>query len=153
MLLLSLAFAAAPPPSLAGTWQLDAERSSDAGPLLARMGVPAVLASLSGSVTQVITLGEESITVTVKSAFKDGAETMSLASGAQASGSIFGATFTVKPEVVGSTIHATGTIELSGVPTPFETRRFVVGDTMHSVFTVGTGAEATTLDRVFNRVK
>jgi len=153
MLLLSIAFAAAPPPSLAGTWQLDAEHSSDAAPLLAKMGVPSVLASLSGSVTQVITLGDESITVQVKSAFKESTETMSLAPGAQASGSIFGAAYTVKPEVVGSTIHATGTIDLSGVPTPFESRRFVVGDTMHSVYTVGSGAETTTLDRVFNRVK
>lgn len=153
LLLLSVALAAAPPPALAGTWKLDAERSTDAGPLLTRLGVPSFLASASGSVTQVISLGAESITVEVKSTFKDGVETMSLAPGAQSSGSMFGAAYVVNPEVVGATIHATGTIEISGVPTPFETRRSAVGDTMHSIYTVGTGAEATTLDRVFNRVK
>lgn len=152
-LLLSVALAAQPPAQFAGTWTLDAAHSSDVKPLLSRIGVPTFMASASENVTQVITLGPESITVQVKSFIKDATETMSLATGSQITGSLYGMDYVVRPEIVGSAIVATGTIKLNGVATPFESKRFVAGDTMHSVITIGTGDDTTVLDRVFTRTQ
>lgn len=152
LLFISLALAAQPPTQFAGTWSLDAARSSDLKPFLARLGVPTFLASASGDVTQVITLGSESMTVEVKTAMKNATETMSLASGAEVAGSLFTIDYVVHPRVEGTAIVADGTITLSGVPTAFQMRRSVDGDTMHSVVTIGSGTEATVLDRVFVRV-
>jgi len=156
MFLFALAFAAhaaAPPPALAGTWTLDAARSSDVKPMLARLGVPSFMAAAAGSVTQVITLGPERITVSIQTSVQDSEETMSLAAGATSTGSLFGAEYVVRPRVEGGAIVATGTIDLSGVPTPFTMKRTVDGATMHSVATIGSGASATVLDRVFVRAK
>ena len=146
-----VALAAAPPPSFAGTWTLDAARSSDLKPTLQRLGGPTFLASLSGQVTQVISLGPESITVEVQTAMKNATATMSLTEGAEITGDLFSIVYVARPRVDGNAIVATGTITLSGEATPFETRRTVEGDVMHSVITIGSGAGATVLDRVFVR--
>lgn len=150
-LCLSLAQAAAPPPGLAGTWKLDAARSSDARPLLQRLGVPGFLAAASGAVTQVITLGPESLTVVTKTAVKNSTETVSLASGSESRDALFGAAYVVRARVEGASVIATGTIQISGVQTPLTIQRRVDGETMHLVATIGTGADATALDRVFVR--
>ncbi len=112
LLLLSLALAAAPPPTLAGTWKLDPARSSDPSAVLALLGVPSYLAWAANDVTQVITLGPESITVEVRTTFKTAMETMSLATGASATGALFDIQYVVKPRVDGGAIAASGTITL-----------------------------------------
>lgn len=153
LLLLTLALAAPAPPQLAGTWTLDPNRSSDVRPMLARIGVPSFMASAAGAVTQVITLGADGITVVVHTSMKDSSETMSLVSGSETRGSLFGSDYVVHARVEGAAIVAEGTITLSGLPTPLTLKRTTDGTTMHSVAIIGVGAEATVLDRVFVRAQ
>jgi hypothetical protein len=147
LLATSLARATPPPAALAGTWTYDAAASGDPKPMLAKLGVPSFVPTSGG--TQVITIEGEKLVVTVDGALGERTETIEF--GAVVSGSLLGYPYSVRPVVSGDRVVSTGTIKVGGQSLAFVSIRTVSGSTMTVETTIGTGADAVMLTRVFHR--
>lgn len=154
-MLLALCFSAAlatpPPASLVGVWTLDVAASSDPAPVLAKLGVPSFLASASGSSTQTLSIVGDDLVVTVDGAFGERTETVDFDQKKAYTGSMFGYDYRVFPKLDGEAVVSAGTIRIGGKDQFFQTRRTAAGAVMTIETTIGTGAEAVTLRRVFRK--
>lgn len=151
-LLLAVALAAAPPSSMVGTWTLDLTASSDVAPVLEKLGIPGFLGKAAGSSTQKVSVQGERLVVEVDGSLGDRTETVDLSGKQAVTGSFFGYEYRVIPRLDGEAIVAAGTIRIDGKDQLFVSRRSVSGAVMTVDTTIGTGADAVTLRRVFRKV-
>lgn len=149
-LALTLLCLAQAPAQLAGTWEFDAAKSDDPGPMMETLGVPAYLKSLAPKKPQQeIALGEGTITITAQSPKGQRSETLRLDGKTANKAELMGSALEVVTAVEEGAVVSRGTLVVEGAKKPVVLRRKADGGVMTVELTVGEQK----LRRVFNRVR